>query len=161
MDIDISKAILFFVQGLGNLLVIVIIIYLAVNALKFLRSKFSSHPFKWATIGMDELLLVVAFSCLGLTIGLMIGLSQSPVVHVAIPAMLTFYSGFLTYLFTKESFVNTKAKKAILFSVIAISVFLIYGIEIGSTEKNKAVESKRKFDLYYFEQEEAIKNKYK
>jgi len=91
----------------------------------------------------------------------MIGLSQSPVVQAAIPALLTFYGGFVTYLFTKDNFKDDASKYTTVCSMIAVSFFLMYGVEVGSAEKNEALKSKRQFDLYYFEQEEAIKHKYK
>ena len=41
----------------------------------------------------------MSFSFLGLTVGLMSGLSKSPVVGVIIPSILTFYGGVIYYLF--------------------------------------------------------------
>lgn len=157
-----SKTFLFFGEALLNILVVVAIAFIATNIFLWVRSRFVSprQKFKLHFFDRTVLLLVVAFSFLGYTIGLLIGLSQSPVVQAAIPALLTFYGGFITYLFAKES-VKSEAKTAIILSVIAVSFFLIYGVEIGSLEKNKALESAKKFELYYFEKEEQIKKKYR
>jgi len=104
--------------------------------------------------------MVFGFSFLGFAIGLLVGFSISPVVQVVIPAILTFYGGFLTYLFSKDSIGDKKRYIGILLSAMAVSFFLIYGVEVGSKERNAATKSQKEFDLYYMEKEAAIRKKY-
>jgi FtsH-binding integral membrane protein len=48
-------------------------------------------------------LLIFAFSLLGGVIGIFVGMSQTPVIGTVLPALLAFITGFLTYLFSKET----------------------------------------------------------
>ncbi|MBL7744680.1 MAG: hypothetical protein JNN00_14510, partial [Chitinophagaceae bacterium] len=45
-------------------------------------------------------------------------------------------------------------------SAIAVSCFLIYGVELGSREKNAAIRSAKDFDLKYLQEELKIKKEY-
>lgn len=46
--------------------------------------------------------IIFAFAMVGATTGVMIGSSRSPIINVALPALLTLISTFLTYLYAKE-----------------------------------------------------------
>lgn len=159
MEFQLSKTFMFFLQVILNLLVFIVAAWGIANIIQLIRKKRTG--FIWIFFDRQILAFVLCFSFLGFAIGLMIGLSQSPVVQAAIPALLTFYGAFVTYLFAKDAFRDETTKYATVYSIIAVSFFLMYGIEVGSSEKNQAVKSRREFDLYYFEREEAIKQKYK
>lgn len=161
MTYSISKTFFYFFEVFVNVAGFVVLMFVVANLSNLGYKKATKQKFEWLWFDIRVISLIVCFSFLGFAIGLMIGLSQSPVVQVAIPAMMTFYGGFITYLFAKDSFKSDSGKYGTIFSVIAVSVFLIFGIEIGAEEKNNALEIKRKFDLHYFEQEEAIKKKYR
>lgn len=162
MSFEISKTLIWFVQPLLSIVAIFLIAFLLMNFLAFVRAYVSKDGvFTWKVIDMKIIILVTCFAFLGYGIGLMIGLSQSPVVQVAIPAFLTFYGGFVTYLFAKDAFKDDETRYAIMFSVMAVSVFLMLWIEVGGKEKNFAIESRAKFDLHYFELQEKIKKKYR
>jgi hypothetical protein len=161
MSLEISKTLIWFAQPLLNVTLIFITAFLLLNLWSLLKTWLQKNPFKWIFIDAKIITLVTCFAFLGYGIGLMIGLSQSPVVQVAIPAFMTFYGGFVTYLFAKDSFKDDETRYAIMFSVMAVSLFLMHGIEVGGVEKNRAITSRRKFDLHYFEREEAIKKRYR
>ena len=100
-------------------------------------------------------LLSVSFSCLGLTIGLLIGLSISPVIGVVIPALLTFFGGFITYAFV---FGNKKEEDGYIMIIIlfTVSFFLILGSDYGASmravfqQETRDIENneKRAFEEY-------------
>lgn len=76
--------------------------------------------------------LSLGFSFLGLTTGLLIGLSKSPVVGVVIPALLTFFGGFVTYSFI---FAQKKYEDGYVMIVIllCVSFSLILGVDYGTS----------------------------
>jgi hypothetical protein len=160
MSVSISKSVLYFFSTVSNLFLFLTLALIIINLCRvfialILKKKFTFYFFKVSTV-----LIMLCFSFLGLSIGLLVGLSQSPVVNVTIPGLLTFYGGFITYLFAKDSFKDEEGKLATLLSAIAVSCFLIYGVELGSNEKNAAVKSSKEFELKYFESQEEIKHKY-
>ncbi|WP_325538411.1 hypothetical protein [Chitinophaga sp.] len=133
---------------------------IVINLSRLIISKVKKSKFTFYFFSISTVLVMVCFAFLGLSIGLLVGLSQSPVVHVTIPALLTFYGGFITFLFAKDSFKDEEGKLSVLLSAIMVSCFLIYGVELGSIEKNAAIKSAKAFELKYFELQEAIKHKY-
>ncbi|MXN46951.1 hypothetical protein GR138_17290 [Shinella kummerowiae] len=52
--------------------------------------------------GIVDRRAITAFAVVGATAGLMIGSSRSPIIHVALPALLTLVTTFLAYLYAKE-----------------------------------------------------------
>jgi hypothetical protein len=158
-----SKAFLFFGEAILNLIIIIIVSFILFNLINLAKSISikGKTKFKFQFFDGITVLMISGFSFLGFAIGLLVGFSISPVVHVVIPALLTFYGGFLTYLFSTDAFKDSKRYIGILLSAMAVSFFLIYGVEIGSTERNAATKSQKEFDLYYLEKEEAIKKKYR
>lgn len=161
MEGNFSKTFFFFGEAIFNLVIIIIGALLLYNLYKLLTGQKVNGKFAFYFFDGMTVLMVSGFSILGFAIGLLVGFSMSPVVHVVIPALLTFYGGFLTYLFSKDSSKDPKQYIGILLSAMAVSFFLIYGIEIGSAERNEATKSQKEFDLYYLEKQEAIKQKYK
>lgn len=111
------------------------------------------------------LFLSVSFSFLGITIGLLIGLSLSPVIGVVIPALLTFFGGFITYSFV---FKNNSRKDGyvMLLILFSISLFLIIGVDYGSKNRiaheNEAREEeeirKKNYDIFKYNLEHEIDN---
>ena len=158
MVANFSKTFLFFGEVLLNL-AIIFILALVINNLARLFSSKEKSKFKIQFLDPMTLLIVSGFSFLGFAIGLLVGFSISPVVQVVIPALLTFYGGFLTYLFSKDSSKNPGQYIGVLFAAMAVSFFLIYGVEIGTTERNAAIKNQKEFDLYYLEKEQAIRKK--
>jgi hypothetical protein len=158
---DVSKTFIFFGEAFFNYILIVLGFFLVYNLVQFFSSYKKKAKFKLHVFEGVILLMITVFSLMGFAIGLLVGYSLSPVVHVVIPALLTFYGGFLTYLFSKDSFQDSKRFIGILLSALGVSFFLMYGIEIGTNERYAATEAQKKFDLYYLDQEEAIKKKYK
>jgi hypothetical protein len=161
MQVDVSKTFFFFGEALLNLVFIIIAFFSVFNVIHLIASVKRKTRFRLQFFNGITVLMISAFSFLGFAIGLLVGFSVSPVVHVVIPALLTFYGGFLTYIFSKDSPNDSRKYISILLSAIAVSIFLIYGVEVGSKERNEAAKSQKEFDLYYMEKEEAIKQKYR
>jgi hypothetical protein len=108
-------------------------------------------------IGFYFYLIAVSFSYLGLTIGLLIGLSLSPVIGVVIPALLTFFGGFTTYIFV---FGKKTPEEGYLMSliIISLSLFLILGSDYGAAIRNKYTNNKDEYDYKMKERFEEFKN---
>jgi hypothetical protein len=156
-----SKTFIYFGQMVFNYFLIVAACFIIINIAALLNSLFKKTKFTPVLFDINALLMVLAFSFLGFAIGVLIGLSQSPVVGATIPALLTFYGGFLTYLFAKDLFKNEAARNAVVVSVIAVSIFVIYGVEIG-VERRKLTDKDQKFnELYFLDRQEEIKKKYR
>jgi hypothetical protein len=105
----------------------------------------------------DSYLLILGFSYIGMTLGLLTGLSLNPVVQAVIPSLLTFMTGLTAYIFiNKETEQNTtkyeaqqKNQKMAVTALIFVSVLLMYGLEIGSKIRAKSeLESKRIEQIY-------------
>lgn len=160
MSASISKTVVYIFNTVFNLAIFLLAAAIIVNIARLVISKFAKRRFTFYLFSTPTILIMLCFSFLGLSIGLLVGLSQSPVVHVTIPALFTFYGGFITFLFARDSFKDEEGKLGVLLSAVAVSCFLIYGVELGSNEKNAAIKSAKEFELKYFEQQEAIKYKY-
>lgn len=161
MHTNFSKTFFFFGELVLNLFIVIIILFILYNLWKCIDNNRKGITFKIYSFNHLSILIVSSFSFLGFTIGLLVGMSLSPVVQVVIPALLTFYGGFLTYIISKESMLDKQRYISVLLSAIAISFFLIYGVEIGSAERNIATKNSKDIELYYLEKQEAIKKKYR
>lgn len=84
-------------------------------------------------------LINLGFSYLSFTVGVLVGLSRTPVVDVTIPAILTFLGGFITYIFVNKKF-HIENRKLISIILIMTSFFLIFGVEIGAEHRFKTEE---------------------
>jgi hypothetical protein len=123
----------------------------------------------------DFFFVIIGFSYIGMTLGLLTGLSLSPVVQAVIPALLVFMTGLSAYMFRgKESKPNETSKeselknyKIAVSALIFISVFLMYGLEIGSgiraaseyetkiierDFKNEQLKFEKKLELQYLKE---------
>ena len=160
MSASISKSVIFFFSTVSNLALFLVTGLIVVNLSRFIIAAVTKKRFTFYFFKIGTVLVMLCFSFLGLSIGLLVGLSQSPVVNVTIPALFTFYGGFITYLFAKDSFKDDEGKLTTILSAISVSCFLIYGVELGSREKNAAIRSAKEFDLKYLQEELKIKKEY-
>lgn len=74
---------------------IVLVVFCAVYLPALLSRDFRSVPGKEA--------IIVSFCVLGAVIGVFVGASKTPVVGTLLPALLTFLTGLLAYLFSKDN----------------------------------------------------------
>lgn len=81
--------------------------------------------------------VAAAFSFLGFTIGMNVGLSLTPVVGTIIPAVLTFIAGIAAYLFFNEKYNSMNNRAMALALIISISFFIQLGDEIGAKKRMK------------------------
>lgn len=103
------------------------------------------------------ILLNTGFSFMGTTIGLMTGLSMSPVIGVVIPALLTLYGGILSYAFLFGKKESEKRNGVILAgALVSTSFFLMLGADYGAAQRNefedqlRAIEwnEKKSFEIF-------------
>ena len=81
----------------------------------------------------NNILSLIVMSFLGLTIGVLAGNSRAPVMDSVIPAVLTFLSGFLFYIFSSSKF--NQRKNQILLSALSLIIFLMIGSWSGSVNR--------------------------
>lgn len=86
--------------------------------------------------------LVLAFGLLGGVTGFAVGVSRVPVVGVVLPAMLTFTTGLLGYVFSKE---KSNLKYVIPFCLIVVYTNSLLGLFIGSQLRGKHEEYERQY----------------
>ena len=101
--------------------------------------------------------LMLGFAFIGMTLGLLTGLSVNPVVHAVIPALLSFLTGLTAYIFIKKDFELSNRKIAAT-SLIFITLFLVYGLEVGSKIRIKSELENRRIEHIY--QKDLEKYKY-
>jgi len=87
----------------------------------------------------NQFLIIIGFSYLSFTIGILVGLSRTPVVDVAIPALLTFIGGLVTYIFLNKEF-NESNKNIVTLILVILPIFLIFGVEIGAEHRFETEE---------------------
>ncbi len=95
------------------------------------------------------LLVAIAFSFLGLTIGLHIGLSESPVIGLVIPALLTFIGGFMVYVFVFTDKSKLQDGFVLLIIMISLCFFLMLGSNYASSVRS---EYDRQLQDYLYDQ---------
>lgn len=91
----------------------------------------------------DFVLIVLAFSMLGLVAGYLTGFSRQAAVGAVLPAVLSLMGGLAVYLLGKDK--SIRAIVAI--SVLAFSVSLVIGTGWGAIMRDSAAEYKRS-ELY-------------
>lgn len=95
----------------------------------------------------NNIIVITGFSFVGFTVGVLSGLSKTPVIDVVIPSLLTFISGFFAYIFVTKEF-DVENKKFASSILIIFPVFLIHGLEIGSEHRFETEEYLREYDLW-------------
>ncbi len=130
--------------------------YLLVKLADLILKKFRSRLSPFNELA-DSYFLMLGFSYIGMTLGLLTGLSVNPVVHSVIPALLTFLTGLTAYIFIKKDFDLTNRKMAVS-SLIFITIFLVYGLEVGSKIRIKSELENRRIEHIY--QQDMEKYKY-
>jgi glucan phosphoethanolaminetransferase (alkaline phosphatase superfamily) len=110
------------------------------------------------------LMVAIAFSFLGLTIGIHIGLSVSPVVGIIIPSLLTFIGGFVIYVFVFTDKSKLQDGFVLLIILTSLCFFLMLGSDYACSVRND-YEAKlqnylynQKKDFEYFKSELAKGN---
>lgn len=103
------------------------LIAIIVNSIFYFIPKMKS---KWARVTNISVFTALTFSCLGLSIGLITGLSRIPIANVILPAILTFIGGFSAYLFTIKRKDINEVKSSII--IIFLSISICFGAEIGA-----------------------------
>lgn len=106
--------------------------------------------------------LIAAFGVLGGVVGIMVGASRTPVVGTVLPGILTFVTGLLAYLFSKEHL--SEWRPVIPFCIVAMLLLSLFGAFMGSSIrlKNEAYEKEYAEWLLHYEkvQLEAAKKAY-
>lgn len=99
-------------------------------------------------------LLAVSFSFLGLTIGIMVGLSESPVIGVVLPALLTFIGGFIIYAFVFSDNSKLGNGYVLMLILISLSFFLMLGSGYSSISRSIFDSHEKEYEFQqklYFE----------
>ena len=87
---------------------------------------------------------IFAFSLLGGVIGIFVGASQTPVIGTVLPAVLTFITGLLAYLFGKESMMEWRP--VIPVCIISLLITSLFGSFMGSQIRLDFEESEKSYE---------------
>jgi|GEM_PF-4730290 len=104
---------------------------------------------------IESALIFNSFSVLGLSIGLITGLSRETVAGIVVSALLTFMAGFVTYIFVIKG--NTGENRRITLVILtSISLSVMIGVDIGIKHRilyeddNRALELHNQKELEYY-----------
>lgn len=148
-----AQALIFFLTLWVGYLLLVFIISVAFKKRQLIYNVIRSHR--------KEFLFTAGFGCLGFTLGLLIGFTTSPIAQFIVPALLTFLGGFVTMLLTRQKGTDIVPYATIVSALIFIPVFVVFGLELGSFEREQAQYKKHKQEMHYLEEELQIRAKYK
>lgn len=132
----------------------IVILFIFLVLVFIIKNKFKIYSI-FRTRKLFEIYLIsISSSFLGTTLGLFIGLSNTPVVGVFVPALLTFISGIITYFYVtkKDEFVYEN-RIIVSINLILISFFLVVGAAKGS-EKRLKIELEMQYRDYIYKIEE-------
>ena len=140
------------------LLIIVVVLSVLLFLVKGVQSLSNK---KWVQIDKNAFVLLflsLGFGFLGLTLGIFVGFSSSPVINVIIPALLSFIGGFITFLFIspKVNSISNRIGAGMFLSVLSITV--IYGTEIGINSRLKAEDEKIWQDIFIAKKMKILEN---
>ena len=111
----------------------------------FVSCLFSNNSKRKYTQTMSEIKYLVlpamVMAIIGLTIGLLAGNSRASIMDSVIPAVLTFLSGFIFFVFSSSKM--TDRKKLILVSSLSFVVFLMVGTWSGASNRMLADNNER------------------
>ena len=95
-------------------------------------------------------MMIFAFSLLGGVIGIFVGTSMTSVIGTVLPALLTFLTALLAYLFGLERLAEWRP--VIPLCIIVLLMTCLYGTFVGTSVKAEHVKSEREYKeklLYY------------
>jgi|GEM_PF-5517202 len=115
------------------LLITVPVVILIIAGILFYWKRIKALPWNFQTISL-AIIFLFAFFITGYNIGLFTGLSVTPVIQYVIPAVLTFVTGFITYIFLQKDTHHTAAYRAA-WIVLAFNIGLLAGGKKGMVER--------------------------
>jgi hypothetical protein len=155
----VSKTFIFFLQALMAFAILWFCYWLIYTTINYIRHKLYRQAFTPVKFG-NSFIYSAAFSCLGYTLGLLVGFTTSPIAQFIIPALLTFLGGFVTILLSKEKATQT-SDRTVAAALLVIPFFLVFGLEIGAAERDKATRITKLKELHYLELELKLRKLYK
>ena len=133
--------------------------YILARLVDYLVKKYKPELTVFKDVDLSYFLLL-GFAYIGMTLGLLTGLSINPVVHAVIPALLTFLTGLTAYIFIKKDFEQANRKIAVS-SLVFITLFLVYGLEVGSKIRAKSEMESRRIEQIFQKDLEKYKHELK
>ncbi len=98
--------------------------------------------------------LILGFVSLGAMFGITAGASKTPVLGTFLPAFLTFISGVLGYLFSKESM--NKWRDVIPFCMAGMLCASVINAFVGSAIKSEYEKFERKYEVWLIEKKNSL-----
>ena len=122
-DFWISHPVYLFITAFIVLLVLLVFFFSLIKIIK------RSIPFD---LLFEAFSIILGFCFLGMTIGLFIGLSKTPVVGLVIPALLTFIAGLISYFFlTQRDSISVQNRIFSGLSLATLCISLVIGMHYG------------------------------
>jgi len=98
--------------------------------------------------------LIVGFVALGAMVGITTGASKTPVLGTFLPAFLTFISGILGYLFSKESLSDWR--KVIPFCMAGMLSASVLNAFVGTAIKGEYLKFDREYEVWLLEKKNSL-----
>jgi hypothetical protein len=98
--------------------------------------------------------LILGFVALGAMVGITAGASKTPVLGTFLPAFLTFISGLLGYLFSKDSL--TEWRKVIPFCMAGMLFASVLNAFAGTAIKGEHQKFEREYEIWLLEKKNAL-----
>ena len=98
--------------------------------------------------------LIVGFVALGAMVGITAGASKTPVLGTFLPAFLTFISGILGYLFSKESL--SEWRKVIPFCMAGMLSASVLNAFVGTAIKGEYLKFEREYEIWLLEKKNSL-----
>ncbi len=103
----------------------------------------------------EQVFFLLGFAYLGGMLGITTGSSETPVLGTLLPALLTFITGLLAYLFNHEK--TAEFKPLIPLSLICLMVSSVFSVFVGTTIRSQAIEYDRDYEEWLLKEKSSIK----
>lgn len=94
---------------------------------------------EWARASLNVLLPAAALGATGITIGILVGNSLTPIASAALSGLLSIGSGFVVYLVSKDE-VPPWSRVGSAVALVAVSTALVYGASVASSYRGRFEE---------------------
>lgn len=122
---------------------------LVITVLLFIPYKILSKSGK-----SEHVLFLLGFSYLGGMLGITTGSSETPVLGTLLPALLTFITGLLAYLFNHKDV--GEYKPLIPMSLMCLMICSVFSVFLGTTIRSQQIKFDREYEVWLLKEKSTI-----
>ncbi len=102
----------------------------------------------------QHMFFLLGFSYLGGMLGITTGSSETPVLGTLLPALLTFITGLLAYLFNHKN--SAEYKPLIPMSMLCLMVCSVFSVFLGTTIRSQIISSDRDYEIWLLKEKSKL-----